>query len=62
MSLVLRLLTDGEAIELGTIEHRIKVTKLGPLTQRQVQALASVASVISGGLTIAEVLHALGVW
>lgn len=62
MSLVLRLLTDTDAVELGAIDHRVKVTKLGPLTQRQVQTLASVASVISGGLAIAEVLHALGVW
>ena len=44
------------------IEQTINVVKLDHLTQREVWFLASIAALISGSLTIAEILHRLGTW
>lgn len=62
LSLILRLVSPSGTIELGAIQHSIKVVKLDHLTQRQVWLIASLAGIVSGGLAIAEVLHQLGAW
>jgi hypothetical protein len=62
LSLILRLVSPSGTIELGAIQHNIKVVKLDHLTQRQVGLIASLAGIVAGGLAIAEVLHQLGVW
>jgi len=62
VSLVLRLVSVSATIEIGAIQHSIKVVKLDHLTQRQVWLVASLAGIVSGGFAIAEVLHQLGVW
>lgn len=48
--------------EVGTIEHTIKVVRLDHLTHRQVWILGVLAAIGSGCLTVAEVLHGLGIW
>lgn len=60
--LTLRAVCPSGAIELGSIEHTIKVVKLDHLTKQQVWILALLAGIISGGLAIAETLRQLGVW
>jgi hypothetical protein len=60
LALAFRVVSLSGSIEVGTIQHTIKVVKLDHLTQRQVWILASLAGIVSGGLTIAEVLHKLG--
>lgn len=62
LSLILRLVSPSDTIELGAMQHSIKVVKLDHLTQRQVWLIASLAGIVSGGLVIAELLHQLGVW
>lgn len=62
LSLILRLVSPSGTIELGAIQHSIKVVKLDHLTQRQVGLIASLAGIVSGGIAIAEVLHQLGAW
>jgi len=62
LALVVRVISPPSELEVGTIEHTIKVAKLDHLTQRQVWTLATLAGVLSGGLAMAEVLHRLGVW
>jgi hypothetical protein len=62
LTLILRLVRPSATIELGTIEHRVRVVKLDHLTKRQVWLLAALAGIVSGGLAVAEALHRLGVW
>ncbi len=62
LSLIIRLLSPSKAIEVGAIQHSIKVAKLDNLTKRQVWLIASLAGLVSGGLTIAEVFRRLGLW
>jgi hypothetical protein len=62
LALMLRVVCPSGAIELGAIEHTIKVAKLDHLTKRQIWILASLAGIVSGGLAIAEALDKLGVW
>ncbi len=62
-SLVLRVVdTTDNAVQIGCIEQVIKVAQIDHLTQRQVWVLASSAGVISGILTLAEILKNLGIW
>jgi hypothetical protein len=60
--LVLRLVTATQTVELGVIEHRLKVVKVDHLTQRQVWVLASVAWVLSGIITMGKILIELNLW
>ena len=62
ITLAFRLVCSSDVIELGVIQHTIKVVKLDNLTRRQVWLMASLAGVVSGGLAIAEALHRLSVW
>jgi hypothetical protein len=62
ITLVIRLASESDTIQLGAIEHTIKVAKLDHLTKRQLWIVASLAGILSGGLAIAEALHGLGVW
>ena len=62
LSLILRLVSTSGTIPIGDIQHTIKVVKLDHLTQRQIRLMALLASIISGGFAIAEILHRLGVW
>jgi hypothetical protein len=62
LSLVLRLASQSDTIELGAVQHSVKVFRLDHLTKRQVWLLASLAGIVSGGFAIAETLHQLGVW
>lgn len=62
LSLVLRLVSQSETMELGVVPHNINVAKLDGLTQRQVWLMASLAGILSGGLAIVEALRQLGVW
>ena len=57
LSLIIRVGSQSNAIELGTIQHSVKVAQLDHLTQRQVQ----MAGIITGGLAIAISLQQLGV-
>lgn len=62
LTLILRLVRPSATIELGTIEHKVRVVKLDHLTKRQVWLLAALAGIVSGGLAVAEALSRLGVW
>ena len=57
ISLIIRVVTQFDTIELGTIQHSIKVAQLDHLTQRQLQW----TGIISGGLGVAVLLQQLGV-
>lgn len=57
ISLIMRVVSQSDIIELGSIQHNVKVAKLDHLTQRQVQ----LAGIISGGLGIVVLLKQLGV-
>jgi hypothetical protein len=62
VAFVFRLIGSPDTVELGTIQHDIKVVKLGGLTQRQVWMLATAAGIISGTVALTETLHKLGLW
>ena len=57
INLIIRVVSQPYTIELGTIQHSIKVAQLDHLTQRQVQW----AGIITGGLGISVLLQQLGV-
>ena len=62
VDLTFRVVTLNDMIELGSIQHKVKVVKLDHLTQRQVWILAALAATISGVVVGAEALHQIGVW
>ena len=57
INLIIRVVSQPYTIELGTIQHSIKVAQLDHLTQRQVQW----TGIITGGLGISVLLQQLGV-
>ena len=57
ISLIIRVVSQPVTIELGAIQHSIKVAQLDHLTQRQVQW----AGIITGWIGIAVLLQQLGV-
>lgn len=60
---VFRVIENPDFIShVGRIEQTIKVAQVDHLTQRQVWVLATIAGVLSGVLTLAEILKNLGVW
>lgn len=62
-ALVFRVVENPDFIShVGRIEQTIKVAQVDHLTQRQVWVLATIAGVLSGVLTLAEILKNLGVW
>jgi hypothetical protein len=60
--IVARTVSCAHTLEIGRVEHTIKVAKLDHLTQRQMWALATLAGIVSGALALAEALHRLGLW
>lgn len=54
--------SSGDTLQIGRVEQTIKVAQIDHLTQRQVWILASSAGVLSGVLTLAEILRNLGIW
>lgn len=62
VALILRVLRSSREVQLGRIEHKIKVVRIDHLTQRQVWIFATAAAVVSGILALAEGLRRLGVW
>jgi len=59
---IVRVVTPEHCVEIGRIENVIKVVKVDHMTQRQVWVYATMASIFSGCLAIAEALHRLDVW
>lgn len=57
INLIIRVVSQPNIIELGTIQHSIKVAQLDHLTQRQVQW----TGIITGGLGVSVLLKQLGV-
>jgi hypothetical protein len=62
INLILRLIDGSNTVDIGSIQHSIKVVKLDGLTQRQVWFCVSLSGVLSGGFAIAEALRRLNFW
>jgi hypothetical protein len=60
MFLIFRLVNPSDIIELGVVEHRVRVTKLDHMTQRQVWLIASILTIISGIFGVIQVVSKLG--
>ena len=60
LGLAIRLISPPNELQIGFIEHSVRVAKLDHLTKRQVWILASLTGIITGGLAIAETLHGFG--
>jgi hypothetical protein len=60
LDLVLRQVDDSNTIELGVVQHAVKVVKFDHMTQRQVWILASLAGIVSGVFAILAALNQLG--
>lgn len=54
--------SSGETNQFGLIEQSIRVAQVDHLTQRQVWLLATSAGILSGVLTLAELLKKLVIW
>jgi hypothetical protein len=54
--------TSNVSLQIGRVEQTIKVAQIDHLTQRQVWILATSAGILSGILTLAEILKNLGLW
>jgi hypothetical protein len=62
-ALVFRVVENPDFVShVGRVEQTIKVAQIDHLTQRQVLVLATSAGILSGVLTLAEILKNLGIW
>ncbi len=60
---IFRVIDDsGVTMQIGQVEQTVKVVQIDHLTQRQVWILATSAGILSGALTLAEILKNLGIW
>ncbi len=62
VTFIIRLVSPLDQIQLGSVEHHIKVVKVDHLTQRQVWLITRVTAVLSGIFALAEILRRLGAW
>jgi hypothetical protein len=60
IGLILRLV-GSDTVEIGVIEHQVRVVRLDHLTQRGVWLLASAFAFVSGILAMAQILKVLGI-
>jgi len=62
LTLAMRLVTPNGAVELGTIDHVVRVVSLDHLTRRQVWAIGASLGLLSALLAVAEGLLRLRLW
>jgi hypothetical protein len=60
IAIILRVTSQTDSIDLGIIEHTIRVVKLDHLTKRQVWLFTVISGILTGGLALAETLIRLG--
>lgn len=59
LNLVMRVIYQSDVLELGSIEHKVKVVRLGKLTQREVWLIASAGGVLSAIAAILSIISIL---
>ncbi|HEX8319534.1 hypothetical protein [Longimicrobium sp.] len=62
IALVARQVTSTGKVDLGRVEHSVRVVKFGPFTQRQVWVVASISAVFAGVIAVAKTLQELGLF